>query len=240
VLACGAAVGAGWLGRSASRALQHWHEELVAWHGNDIAILLDEKGRILDGNDRAAEAYGLPLHLLFRHHLRELRHADATDDVDARIAKILVDRRAVFETVQRHGNGAPFPAEVSARVVEVRGRRLLHFIVRDVTETHRAREGLVAAERLAAVGAMAAAMAHDVNNPLCGVLGNLDFALDVLGDPSPDLADVRLALEDAHGSAKRVRDLVRDLNAFAKGFGEIAAERHPGGAGRKSEVLDQR
>jgi PAS domain S-box-containing protein len=223
VLACGAAIGAAWLGRSAARAMERWQDELVAWEGNDIALLLDEKGRLLDANDRAAEAYGYPLEALYRHHLRELGHADATDDVDERIARILADRRAVFESVHRRRDGAPFPVEVSARTVELRGRRLLHLVVRDVTEAHGARERLVAAERLAAVGSVAAAMAHDINNPLCGVQGNLSYALDVLGDPSPDLDDVRHALEDAQDASRRVRDLVKDLNAFSNGLAEVDA-----------------
>jgi two-component system NtrC family sensor kinase len=221
VLACGAALTAAWLGRSASRAMHSWQEELVAWHGNDIALLLDEHGRILDFNDRAADAYGQKLEERHACHLRDLIHPDAAYDLDALIAAILADRRALYETTHQHADGSPFPAEVSARLVEARGMKFLHFIVRDVTDSHRARERLVAAERLAAVGSVAAAMAHDINNPLCGVQGNITYALDVLGDPSPDLAEVRNALRDAQDSSRRVRDLVRDLNAFSNGFADV-------------------
>jgi PAS domain S-box-containing protein len=221
VLACVAAIAAGWLGRSASRAMQGWQDELVAWHGNDIALLLDETGHILDANDRAAEAYGIPLDSLALQHVRVLRHPDCPDDCPARLEEIRAHRRALYETVHRRPDGTPFPAEVSARLVEARGRKLLHFIIRDVTEAHVARERIVAAERLAAVGSVAAAMAHDINSPLCGVQGNVTFALDVLGDPVPDLAGVRTALADAQDASLRVRDLVRDLNAFANGFAEV-------------------
>ena len=126
VLACGAAIAAAWLGRSASRAAQQWQDELVAWHGNDVALLLDEGGRILDANDRAAEAYGLPGDALYRRAFRELRHPDAEDDLEARFAELRARGHLLFETVQRRGDGSPFPAEVSARVVRVRGHDLLH------------------------------------------------------------------------------------------------------------------
>jgi PAS domain S-box-containing protein len=223
MLAFGAAVFAAWLGRSASRAAQRWQDELVAWHGNDIALLLDEAGRILDGNDRASEAYGLIGDALYRLDVRDLRHADATDDLTARLADLRGRGRLLFETVQRRGDGAPFPAEVSARVVRIRGHDLFHLIIRDLTEAHETHDRLVASERLAAVGSVAAAMAHDINNPLCGVQGNLAYALDALDDPRPDVAEVRRALLDAKDSATRVRDLVRDLNAFANGFTEVDA-----------------
>jgi PAS domain S-box-containing protein len=218
LLACGAAATAAWLGRSASRAAKRWQEELVAWHGNDIVILADDTGRILDANDRAAEAYGLPLDGLFHRHVRTLRHESAADGFEAHLAELRECGRAIFETVHRHGDGSPFPVEVSARVVTMRGRRLLHLIARDVTEAHRARARLVAAERLTAVGTLAAGMAHDVNNPLCAVIGNVTFAQEALRDESPDLLEVRQALGDAHSSAVRVRDLVRDLSAFSNAF----------------------
>lgn len=224
VLACGASIAAAWLGRQASQAARRWHDELVAWHGNDIVLLTDEAGRILDANDRAIDAYGVALEVLCRRDVRELRHGTARDGVEAHLEELRAKGRAIFETVHRRPDGAPFPVEVSARVVEVRGRRLLHLIARDVTEAHRSRARLVAAERLAAVGSVAAGMAHDVNNPLCSVLGNLSFAADELGGARPDLDEVGRALADAESAAQRVRDLVRELSAFAVGFGTVSGE----------------
>lgn len=224
MLACAAAIAAAWLGRKASRAAKRWQAELVTWHGNDIVILTDEAGRILDANDRAVDAYGLPLDALYRRHVSELRHETAMDGVERHLDELRSNGRALFETVHRRADGVPFPIEVSARVVAMRGRRLLHLIARDVTEWHAARERLVAAERLAAVGSVAAGMAHDVNNPLCGVLGNLTFATDALDDAKPDVGEIQLALKDAEHAAKRVRDLMRDLSAFATAFGDTAGD----------------
>lgn len=223
-LACCAAFAAAWLGRSASRAAKRWQAELIAWHGNDIVLLLDESGRVLDANDRALEAYGMSLDALFKLHVRELRDPGAKDGIELHLSELRSSGRAVFETVQRKADGTPFPVEVSARVVSMQGRRCLHFIARDVSEAHRARSRIVAAERLAAVGTVAAGMAHDVNNPLCGVLGNLSFANEALGDEAPDLVEIGRALQDATTAARRVRDLMRDLSAFSNAFGETGGE----------------
>jgi len=224
VLACAAAVAAAWLGRQASRAARRWEAELVAWHGNDIVLLTDEGGRIFDANDRATDAYGRAREELLGMDVRTLRHANAADGLERHLDELRTRGRAIFETLQVRGDGTPFPVEASARVVRVRGRRLLHLIVRDVTEAHRARARLVAAERLAAVGSVAAGMAHDVNNPLCSVLGNVGFAAESLGEPTADLPEVRRALKDAEHSAKRVRDLMRDLNAFASAFTDATGD----------------
>jgi PAS domain S-box-containing protein len=220
LLAFCAAAGAAWLGRTASRMAKRWQAELVAWHGNDVVLLLDANRRILDANDRAAEAFGHPIDELFHRDVSELRHPDADDRLDAHLGELRSIGHAIFETTLRRADGTPFPAEVSARVVSMGGRELLHLIARDVTDAHVARARLVASERLTAVGALAAGMSHDVNNPLCSVLGNLSFAVEALEDRTPDLGEIRQALTEAKDSAKRVRDLVRDLNAFANGFGD--------------------
>jgi C4-dicarboxylate-specific signal transduction histidine kinase len=81
-------------------------------------------------------------------------------------------------------------------------------------------------------------MAHDINNPLCGVLGNLAFAAEALGDPNPDLPEIRQALNEARDSARRVRDLIHDLNAFANGFGDGDGEGQADLAAAIAEAVD--
>ena len=245
VLACAAAIAAAWLGRKASRAARSWQEELVSWHGNDIVLLLDGDRRILDANDRAAAALGQPREALLRRDAGDFRHPDANDRLDHHLVELRAAGHAIFETLLQRADGSTFPAEVSARVVVMRGRKLLHLVARDVTDAHRARARLVAAERLAAVGSVAAGMAHDINNPLCGVLGNLAFAAEALGDPSPDLPEIRQALDEARDSARRVKDLIHDLNAFANGFGDGEGQADLGAAiaeavGATRELTSQR
>ena len=80
---------------------------------------------------------------------------------------------------------------------------------------------LVASDRLAVLGTMAAGIAHEINNPLCAVLGNLEHGLACLGElsesalSSPEL-ELREALLDAYEGARRVREIARDLRIFVR------------------------
>jgi CheY-like chemotaxis protein len=87
-------------------------------------------------------------------------------------------------------------------------------IQRDVSEKKRAESQLIVADRMASVGSLAAAIAHEVNNPLASVLANLELALreaKELAMPGELLDE----LKDAREAATRVRSIVRDLYVFS-------------------------
>ena len=91
----------------------------------------------------------------------------------------------------------------------------------DVTDRHRMQAQLARAERLASVGLLAAGVAHDVNNPLSFVIGNLELiASAIAGRPGARPDDALQALEamvrDARQGAERVRTIVRELKVFSR------------------------
>ncbi|RAL22435.1 hypothetical protein DL240_11350 [Lujinxingia litoralis] len=88
--------------------------------------------------------------------------------------------------------------------------------------------------RLAAMGAMAAGVGHEINNSLAYVLASMAFAQGLLERSVQDetrapiewqeeLREVRGALEDASEGALRMRDIVRDLGALSRGEGQKEA-----------------
>lgn len=82
---------------------------------------------------------------------------------------------------------------------------------REAQERERVHARLVDASRMSAVGELAAAVAHEVNNPLTGVLGYADL---LLADTSLS-PGVREDLGVVRAEAIRVRDRIRVLLEFA-------------------------
>jgi signal transduction histidine kinase len=70
---------------------------------------------------------------------------------------------------------------------------------------------MIQASRAAAVGDLAAGVAHEVNNPLTGVLGFTELLIDASASNDPRRAD----LETIRDEALRARDIVRALRDFA-------------------------
>lgn len=85
----------------------------------------------------------------------------------------------------------------------------------DITAFKTAQARLAAAEaelahtsRIAAIGALGASIAHEVNTPLAAVVANAQAALRWLGRPDPDVREAMAALSDVVSEATRARDVV--------------------------------
>lgn len=70
-------------------------------------------------------------------------------------------------------------------------------------------------DRLASVSTLAAGLAHEINNPLTYVLGNLDVALTSLEAAGAD-AELLDMLREARQGAIRVSEIVRSMRVFAR------------------------
>jgi signal transduction histidine kinase/CheY-like chemotaxis protein len=86
-----------------------------------------------------------------------------------------------------------------------------------------AREGLLRAERLSALGRLSASVGHEINNPLSYVIGNLEYALAELERPDTSKR-VLDALGDARGGAERIGRIVKELRVFGRGAPEPQRE----------------
>lgn len=107
-------------------------------------------------------------------------------------------------------------------------------------EDTRALQQLELNDRLAALGTLAAGVAHEVNNPLAFILGNIQYALgeletiEALGTAmAPEVLTARVhevcaALADAQTGAERIRRIVSELRRLTRPDGE------------KKEALDLR
>jgi PAS domain S-box-containing protein len=101
-------------------------------------------------------------------------------------------------------------------------------VLLDVTEREELRERVVRHERLVTVGALAAGLGHEINNPLAFVTTNLEMAIEEVTalaarEPSDQLRELWGLLRDARVGADRIRKVVQGLRAFARVDGDGAA-----------------
>jgi signal transduction histidine kinase len=94
----------------------------------------------------------------------------------------------------------------------IRNARLYQELEERMEAQRLTEERLVRSAKLAAVGEMAAAVAHELNNPLTTVTGFTELILETLEQDSPEYEDLSLVLKEA----VRSRDVVRRLLDFSR------------------------
>ncbi|MBI2312128.1 MAG: PAS domain S-box protein [Betaproteobacteria bacterium] len=117
------------------------HFDYLTRYANDILLLADEAGRIVEANERAAAAYGCPRAELLGLPVAQLfAPLEAAAYSEGWLSPESDGR--IFETVHQRRGGATFPAEVSVRSIEIEGRRYRQGIIRDITERHRMEQAM--------------------------------------------------------------------------------------------------
>jgi signal transduction histidine kinase len=86
-------------------------------------------------------------------------------------------------------------------------------------ERRRLADRLAREDRLASIATLAAGLAHEINNPLMGVLGSLELVDRIRlrsGDDNPLLPQIGPHLETARHAALHVKKVIADVSSFAR------------------------
>ena len=112
-------------------------------------------------------------------------------------------------------------------VAQLRDPAGLRVFARDVTLRKQMEARLIQADRLSALGSLAAAVGHEMNNPLAFMLANLSYAreeLERMGESlrgqgaavSEELGEVLEALSETAEGALRLKHIVQDLRTLSR------------------------
>src|SRR5439155_4750 len=112
-----------------------------------------------------------------------------------------------MEVELRRHDGSVISARESARAVCAASGRVLHYegTVEDVTERKRAEIAQRQAEALRSVTELANAAAHEINNPLLVITGNLELMARRLGPDDPNRDSIQRTLE----ACQRISEMVQ-------------------------------
>ncbi len=83
-------------------------------------------------------------------------------------------------------------------------------------ERIRSRTEIYHLNRVAAMGQLAASLAHELSQPLAAILSNAEAAQRFAGRQDPDMTEIREALEDITRDDKRARDVIQGMRAMLK------------------------
>jgi two-component system sensor kinase FixL len=204
----------------------------------DAMVVIDESGAVQSFSAAAERLFGYSseevvgknVKILMPSPYRE-RHDDYLDRyLRTGERKIIGVGRIVVGERKDHST---FPLELSVGEVRTRNQRFFTGFIRDLTERQQSearlqelQAELVHVSRLTAMGEMASALAHELNQPLSAIANYLRGSRRLLEEDSDERATVlRTAMEKAAEQALRAGQIIRRLRDFvARGESERRVE----------------
>ncbi len=147
----------------------------------EAVITIDHKGHIKSFNDAAQNMFGYTYDEVKDKNVKTLMPHQHSDHHDQYIAQYLITNEAHIigkgrELVAKCKDGSTFPIHLSVNEVPNHENRMFVGLIRDITQQRASEdearlhiEQLAHADRLNALGEMAAGIAHEINQPLTAI-----------------------------------------------------------------------
>ena len=194
----------------------------------EAIIVMDESGRMEMFNRSAEKMFGMSGHEAIGRDISALMPDPDSSNHARYVERYIATREARIigigrELTARRKDGTLFPIHLAVGEVTWRGKVRFIGLIRDLTDDKAAEErrlrqhtDMIAASRLATMGEMAAAMAHEINQPLAAI-ANYASAAERLLEAGPDsIDDVKSALAQIKGQSHRAGEIIRKLRTFVK------------------------
>ncbi len=243
VTAAAVTLGGEWFQRTRARAeAREAHLRSILETVPDAMVVIDEAGRMTSFSRAAERLFGWTAAEALGRNVSVLMPQPYRDAHDAYLRRYYAtgERRIIGVgriVVGERKDGSTFPMELSVGEVRAANGRFFTGFVRDLTERQKAETrlqelqgDLVHVSRLTALGEMASALAHELNQPLTAIANYLRGSVRLLSAPAGERTAerVREAVERAGEQALRAGEIIRRLRDFvARGETERRVESLP-------------
>jgi PAS domain S-box-containing protein len=202
--------------RRAEEELRNSEERLkiVFESAPDPYYMMDLEGNFIGGNKATESLIGFKREELMG---RNLVDANLLDPVQIEKAIMLLARNnrgeptGPDEFVLIRKDGTKVNVEIRTHPVRIKDQNVILGLARDITERKRAEEELIQSEKLAGIGTLASGIAHEVNNPLAGIMGYAEIMQEV-----DDISKIREYTDKILKNTKRASDIVRWLSRYSR------------------------
>jgi PAS domain S-box-containing protein len=195
------------------------HERLQIWNvSEDLLVIAGQDGKYLSVNPAWTATFGWSEGDLLGRSYQSLLHPDDQERTRMEFDRLVKDQKPVrFENRLRAKDGSYHWISWKAAPD---GERV-YGVGRDITESKRAQDALNKAavelarvSRVTALSALTASIAHEVNQPLSGVITNVSTCLRMLDAAPPNVDGARETSRRALRDANRASQVISRLRAL--------------------------
>jgi two-component system, LuxR family, sensor kinase FixL len=199
----------------------------------DAMIVIDQFGTILSFNRMAEQMFGYFSTEVVGENITMLMPSPDREGHDGYLARYLAtgEKRVIGigrAISGRRRDGTTFPADLSVGEALIDERRVFTGLLHDLSEStdtrrklHMLQAELMHVARVSQMGTLAAAIAHELNQPLAAINNYVEGANAILAGDSPAIPVVRQALGHCADEIERAGHIIRRLRDFVA-HGETA------------------
>jgi PAS domain S-box-containing protein len=193
----------------------------------EAIIMVDGDSRIARVNPAFTKIFGYTAEEALGERIKELiAPDDPREEIDGLTPRrIQVGDVVAVETVRTHKSGKRVPVSVICVPVSSDDSGTTGYVLyRDITETKRLQDEqrryhdiqleLAHANRVATLGQLSASIAHELNQPLTGIMTNSGTCLRMLTTEPPNLDGAREAVRRTVRDGQRAADVIARLRAL--------------------------
>lgn len=189
--------------------------------GSPIAIVsADRYGNILLMNPAAEELFGYSNADAVRHITADQLYPPGTASSIMRQLKDGQGKLPSIKTTIIDSQGEAIPVDLTASIIYEDGEEVatvgIYTDLREKLAVEKKLKAVLAqlaqSEKLASLGQLAAGVAHEINNPLTGILFYANLKLESMAADDPDRPDVEAVIDDVN----RCKKIVQNLLAYSR------------------------
>lgn len=188
---------------------------LLIENANDMVFMIDpETTKILEANSKAAELTKYTKSELQGILITDIHPEHERDRVKRILNRIYkVGNPVRFDDISfETKDGERINIDMSANIIEIRSKKVIQSICRDITEKLKLETQLLYSARLAAMGELSSQIAHEINNPIAGMQCCLSLLADEIKEDNPKRKFLDMTLKEVD----RIEKLIQNMRAFYK------------------------
>lgn len=193
------------------RESEERYRSLFEHAGEGILVMDKEEGNLLEANHRFRELSGYSKAQLKDMKIHDLRPNDNATQFDTFLNGLFRDNGEFTDVPIGSAEGL-FYADVTASTLTLGAKQVLQCLVMDVTGKKKVLRQMINSERLASLGELAAAVAHEINNPMQTISAYSHLLLEDMQHDSKKKEWLQMMI----GEASRVKKIVQSLLEFAR------------------------
>ncbi len=197
------------------QALSQWKNIFSAIQ--DPALIVSVDSTILDANSATFTIAKKKRSEVIGHKICDILHLGATENIPCPLEKLIANKQSrILETKLRglHGN---YLLTISPLHQNGNGQDAALLVARNLTEEELTKAEAIRSAQLASVGELAAGVAHEINNPINGIINYAQIIMDYPEDEeTPNL------LKNIKKEGKRIAAIVSNLLDFSRRHEESA------------------